>query len=81
MDLSAMVNKIHSYNSVLAAAGYAHTGDGVKAWSRRYTHHDGTAIDIRNSDWTLYSANGVELAVGKDAESLQADLAKKPSAM
>lgn len=70
VNLDDMLNKITSYDKTLSRHNYKSNGSGVKPWSIRYTHDDGSHVDTRNSDWTYYDANGVEVEAGKDADSL-----------
>lgn len=78
MNLDSIVNKIQSYNNILTNAQYPHTTSGsIKPWAVRHVHADGTAIEVRSSEWTFYDAENTEVATGNTAESLRQYLAGK----
>jgi hypothetical protein len=57
-NLSDLCDQISATDSILKAHGYAFNGPGTKPWSHQWDHTNGTAIDIRGSDWTYYSRIG-----------------------
>ncbi len=70
-SLGDMMNKIVGYDDTLKAAGYTVTDKGgTKAWSIRHEHVNGTAVEVRNSEWTFISKEGIE-TVGMQVDELR----------
>jgi hypothetical protein len=70
-SVGEMVDQIQAYNNVTKRAGFVSNGGGIKPWSNRYTGPKGHNVDIRGSDWTLYSPVGEEMATGKTPTELK----------
>lgn len=66
-----MVDRIQAYNEVLKKYAFVGNGTGIKAWSHRHTGPKGHNVDIRGSDWTLYDAEGQEMATGTTPTELK----------
>ncbi len=72
MNLGDMLDKIDGYRKILEDRGYVvKEGGGKKPWSVLAVHSDGTCIEQRASEWTLYDKDYKEIATGKQPESLQ----------
>ena len=75
MDLGDMLDRIQGFEDVMKAHNYAWAGrDGKTPWSHQWDHTNGTAIDVRGSDWTFYSRIGEVLKVGDSPAELEAYL-------
>jgi len=70
-SLNDILNSITNYEDLLKKYNYVKNEEGGdKPWSFRYDHDDGTRIEFRSSEWTYY-LNGVEITMGKNAETLK----------
>ena len=66
ISLDSIFDKIVGYEDTLKENGYINNGSGKLPWSTNYKHENGTSIDVRGSDWTMYDTTGSVITSGRN---------------
>ncbi len=74
-SLNDMVDKIQGYHKIMMDFGFKDAGTGDKPWSHLFEHEDGSRIEMRGSEWELWTSKG-EIKTGSGPKSLHRFLLK-----
>ena len=71
MSLSDMVDKISGYDKIYKDFGFNPAGHGIRPWSFKYINSANEVLNVRSSDWILFSLEDSVIAEGNTPAELK----------
>lgn len=78
-NLSDMLDKIDSYRAIAKSFNFQSDGSGKTPWSIKYLAPNNEVVNLRNSDWVLFSSEDTVIAEGKTPSELKKFLLSRMS--
>lgn len=71
MSLSDMVDKISGYDKIYRDFGFNLAGHGIRPWSFKYINSANEVLNVRSSEWVLFSLEDNVIAEGNTPAELK----------